>query len=154
MTFTAGQRPGAGGFNNEFGVTLNSIQTASGTTTSTTYTATLTGGVACAVVFVAPTSGKVLIHNTLRSFTSTTGFVYCSIEVRTGATPGSGTVVQAAADSLAHLHQTNVQAYRFGVVGMLTGLVAGDTYNARQLFRVSTGTGTYLDKELIIQPTT
>lgn len=129
-----------------------STQATSGTTTSTSYTATLTGGTACSAVFTAPASGAVIVHNSTDFFTSTTSFVYCTVEVRAGGVVGSGTVFSAAGDGEAVKHQTNVQTFGFGRSRLITGLTPGATYNIRQMFRVSAGTGTYLNKHMIVEP--
>lgn len=126
-------------------------QDTSGTTTSTTYTATLTGGTACGVAFVAPFSGKVLIHNSIYCFNGAplSNFSFGSFRIRTGGTVGSGTDVLTAADTRAVVtnyvnSQTRTQA--------VSGLTAGATYNVQQLFRVDGNTGTFLGKQLIVEP--
>lgn len=126
-------------------------QATSGTTTSISYTATLTGGTACGVAFTAPASGKVLIYNKAYFYNSAAGtsFSFCTARVRTGASIGSGSDVLAAADTEANV-TTHVAAQT--VVRLLTGLTAGSAYNVQQLFRVDAGTGTFLNKHLIVQP--
>lgn len=127
-------------------------QDTSGTTTSTTYTATLTGGSACQGSFVAPPSGAVFIMNNARHFCSVTGITVASVRIGTGATPGAGSVTLAASDAHATVNQNNVNAERMGVGKLLTGLTPGSTYNYQQQYRTSTGTGTFLDKSVQIIP--
>lgn len=132
-------------------VTVNDVQVAVGTTTSGTYTATLTGGTTCSKTFIAPFSGKVLIHNTVESLNSGAGWTKTAIEVRTGAVIGSGTAVLTANDDDTN-GTTGTNSVRCTVTKLLTGLTPGATYNVRQLFKVQSGTGTYLRKEIIVEP--
>lgn len=128
--------------------TLSDRQSATGTTTSLSFTATLTGGTACGRAFVAPESGAVLIHNTANGFNGG-GAQFCGYEVREGGVVGSGVLFQSAGDdralvfgsnSIAMTHTTHVQ-----------GLTPGVTYNVRQLFRVTAGTGTFAWKEIVVE---
>jgi len=135
------------------GALATTTQNTSGTTTSTSYTATLTGGTTCSLTFVAPPSGQVMVHNTVNLSNTLTSGVLMSFEIRAGAVVGSGTVFQAADDQ-----NTNQSS---GVAGVgnratvstpITGLTPGATYNIRQMFRVSAGTGTYISKRLTVVP--
>jgi hypothetical protein len=122
----------------DFPAAVYNVQAASGSTTSTTYTATLSGGgTACSCVFIAPKSGKVEIVNTAQLWTTVSGNAWCTVEVRTGTVIGSGTVVLSANDDRGLL-ATSTNAFRGSVVTVLTGLSPGDAYHARQVFRVST----------------
>jgi hypothetical protein len=118
-------------------------------TTSTSYTAAVTGGTSadCAVVFVAPTSGRVLLLYTTTLDNSSGGFTYAAPEVRTGSTIGSGSTVLAANDDYAIKNEGSLQV-RFGGHYLLTGLTPGQEYNARLMHRVSANTGT-LDERII-----
>jgi hypothetical protein len=134
------------------GVTVSSFADTSGTTTSTTFTETLTGGTACATTFVAPQSGKVIVHNSAFIDNNATGRSYCSWIIRNGGTIGSGTTFLDGdeAKSIACLGTDDVEA---GRATLVTGLTAGATYNIRQRFKVSAGTtGTFQYKELIVEP--
>lgn len=137
----------------DFPDTILDTQDTSGTTTSTGYTSTLTGGTACSCVFVAPTSGRVKIICVSQISNSGANNTFCSPEVRTGGVVGAGTVVSLAADATA-LINASTSLVRFGATLTLSGLTAGATYNAQQLFRVSAGTGTYLRKHLAVIPCT
>lgn len=155
MAFFAGDEPTAAQLNALTPTpVVGDAQATAGTSTSTTYTATLTGGVTCGVVFTAPASGTIVVHNSCDSFTSATAFIYCSFEVREGVTIGSGTVVDAADDATALKHQTNFQTFGMTRSTRVSGLTPGAQYNVRQMFRVQSGTGTWLNKDLIAQPTT
>jgi len=128
----------------------NDTENTSGTTASGTFTATLTGGTACGVTFVAPASGKVDIVNSAQVGNSNAAnLAICSHEVRTGGTIGSGTVVQAAAIENGVYSGSTI---RGSVVTPVTGLTAGDTYNVQQQFVVTGTTGTFANKQLIVRP--
>lgn len=131
------------------GTAVGATQNGSGTTSSVTYTPTLSGGTACAFSFVAPGSGAVLISNNCNLECSAGNLSLCSFEVRTGGSVGSGTVVLAASndDALISLAQINI-----GRSVLLTGLTPGATYNIRQLFAVTGGTGTFKSKNLNVIP--
>lgn len=131
--------------------TVASTQAATGTTTSTTFTATLTGGTACSVVFTAPDSGKTLVLNNCECLNSGSGFSVCTIQVRTGAVVGSGTLVLTASDNEGIVN-TATNSNRSGTSRLLEGLTPGAQYNVQQLFRVQSGTGTFLRKHLIATP--
>jgi hypothetical protein len=131
--------------------TTSDRQTIQGDTASTLYTSTLTGGIACGLAFVAPASGAVLVLNKVYGYNGASGtsFNFCSYEIRTGGTIGSGTVFQAAADSTALVvSQVNSQSTHEHV----TGLTPGATYNIRQMFRVDGNTGRFINKQLTIHP--
>ena len=133
--------------------TVADTQSATVTTTSTAYT---TSGTDCAVVWVAPTTGRVLIHTAARMVnSSTTSGSLIAPETRTGAVIGSGTVVQAPVDALGTSHYGNTFA-RSGTVTLLSGLTPGATYHTRLLMRTSVGTDTasFASRELIIVPAT
>lgn len=153
MTFTAGEILTASKLNSEIGLSTNAgdIQNTVGTTTSTTFTATLTGGTAVGVAFVAPASGAVIFHYNSLMTNSGANFSYSSPQVRTGGTVGSGTIVLAVIDDYALTHQGTNQD-RYGGTKRLTGLSPGVTYNVQMLHRASAGTGTFSRKELIVTP--
>lgn len=153
MSFVSGELLTADRLNQEIGVGAGgtNIVTTSGTTTSTSYTATLTGSTVPGRTFLAPANGQVTITCVVRCFTSTTAFIRFAPEVRLGAVVGSGTVFQAAVDSKAGVHQTNVQTFRFTTRMTITGLTPNTTYNARLNVMVSAGTGTFADMEIITE---
>lgn len=143
-----------GGLKSTANATTVSTQNTNGTTTSTSYTATLSGGTACGLAFTAPLSGAVLIHNTSETFNSGSGLSYCTIQVKTGASIGSGTDVVAASDneSVASQSSSGVGQVRATATRLVTGLTPGSSYNVQQLFRVTSSTGTFGKKTLIVQP--
>lgn len=132
-------------------VTVANAQATTVTTTSTSYT---TSGTDCAVSFVAPTTGRVIIHTIARCVNDgATGGTLVAPETRTGGTVGSGTVVESAADTNGTSHYGTNFA-RGSATHLLTGLTAGSTYNVRLLMRVTAGTGSIANREVIIQPAT
>lgn len=130
--------------------TVEDVENTTGTTTSVTYTSTLTGGTACGLAFVAPPSGKVLIHNNSRIFNSGSNLSLCSIHVRNGASIGSGTDFLAAADAHA-ISYFGANDDRRGGTELVTGLTPGNNYNVIQSFKVTGGTGSFGNKSLIVQ---
>lgn len=139
----------------DFPPTVFDTQPVQGTTQSTTYTASLTGtgAQACAVVFVAPTSGKVEICNVAQAKHSSTNQSYCTFEVRKGPIVGSGDSVLAASDDQAII-VAGSGPFRFGISRELADLTPGSVYNVQQLFKVSTSstTGTFNRKHLYVKP--
>lgn len=153
MAFSAGARLTATLLNNTFPASASDTQDTQGTTTSTTYTATLTGGTACGCTFVAPLSGVVIIVNSLGFVdNSTTPRSLCTIRVRTGGSIGSGSDVVAALDANA-CAAVNVDDASQTRVKRVPGLTPGNTYNVQQLFKVSSAsTATFASKHLAVFP--
>lgn len=127
--------------------------------TITSYGTTASAGVYsnCGAVFIAPPSGRVLINarcQLYNSVASTTS--YLAPEVREGGVIGSGTVFQAAADTVAigsaAVAGTNPGLGFRGFSTMITGLTPGSTYNVRLLHRVTANTGRTLIREIIVIP--
>lgn len=128
-----------------------STQNTAGTTTSGAFTATLTGGTACSLTFVAPASGKVDIYNTSQTTNSGAATSICSFALREGGVVGSGTVVLAAGIPHA-VYSTGTGATRATVLTEITGLTPGATYNVRQEFAVTGNTGSFENKRLHVRP--
>jgi hypothetical protein len=138
--------------------TLASVAGTSIDTTSITYTAAVTGGTYadCAVVFVAPTTGRVKIYTSARLINSgATAGTLIVPETRTGGIIGAGTVVETASDGNGVSHYGTTFS-RLGATHLLSGLIPGATYNARLLHRtsVATGTASIALRELIVEPAT
>src|SRR5215471_14496264 len=72
--------------------------TTSGTTTSATYTAALTGAGVCGMAFTSPSNGNIIIYYEAQLSNSGAGFSLMSFQLRTGNVVGSGTIVQDASD--------------------------------------------------------
>lgn len=156
MAVVAGEFATASRIMDELGMSVSDTQLTSGTTTSTTYTATLTGGTACGVAFTAPASGVVIIINNgwSNNGSSASQAASTSIQIRTGASVGSGTIVLAASDDNS-IAIWGVNATSGSWANRVTGLTAGNSYNIQQLFRVTGGgvTGSFLRKHLIVKST-
>jgi hypothetical protein len=133
--------------------TVSTSQNVAGTTVSTTYSPTLTGGTTCSGTFIAPASGEVIIHNTAECFNAAANFTRFAIEVRSGAVIGSGTAMLTAVDDDSG-GCSGTNAVRATNSIDVIGLTPGATYNFRQLFRVQSGSnaGTYLRKRVIVCP--
>lgn len=121
------------------------------TTGSTTFI--VTGGLFCAVAFVAPASGKVLIHHMAELYNNTAGaYTAISVQVATGSTFGAGTVVLAASYDNAVFIQNPTTGVRAGVSNLVTGLTPGADYNATLYHAVTAGTGTIVRRAVIVTP--
>jgi len=129
--------------------TTSDTQNTSGTTTSTGYTATLTGGTACGRAFVAPASGAVMIHNTASVTSQAVIYCFVDFQVRNGGTVGSGTVFRAPSDTTA-LRHADTNFIRATATTHVTGLTPGATYNVQQQFRTASGTLLCQDKHLVV----
>jgi hypothetical protein len=132
---------------------VNSTVDPSFNLTNTSYATTSTGGTYsdCAVVFVAPTSGRVLVHLAARMSNTgaSDGTMVCS-ETRTGSTIGSGTVVDGVGDRGPSHYGTTLA--RTGAAHFISGLTAGATYNCRMLHKVTASAGTVALRELTVEP--
>ncbi len=128
------------------GYTINGTTFGTGGVTAGTYAD-------CAVVFVAPTSGRVKIHTSARLINAGGSGTLVAPETRQGDTIGSGTVIEAASDGLGVAHY-GAAFSRAGACHLLEGLNPGAAYNTRLLHRVSSGTGDIALRELIVEPAT
>ncbi len=128
-------------------------QPTSGFTISTSYTSTLTGGVACGFAFTAPPSGVVEFQATAQMSNSTSG-AYCfhSVQVRQGGVVGSGAIVFTPSDDQAACHNSTTVATRYTVLIVVVGLTAGATYNVQGMHKAGSGTATFVRKELYARP--
>jgi hypothetical protein len=111
----------------------------------------------CVVVFTAPESGRAMIHwsGGVRNIAAASGPVaYLSPEIRAGATAGVGTVLLAADDTRSV--RTNLagnETVRAGASHTLvTGLTPGAAYNVRILHRVTSQTGEFFQRGLLVAP--
>jgi len=131
-----------------------SAQATAGSTTSTSYVNTLTGGTACGTAFVAPPSGGVMITNQLQLSASAGGglFSLCTIRVCTGAVVGSGSAIVTASDANA----VQVSQNTAGATGIrrtyVSGLTPFNSYNVQQWFKViGVNTMNTSNKELYVE---
>lgn len=138
--------------------TVSDFQSPSFDATATTYTTASTAGTYadCAVVFTAPTTGRVIIHIASR-MTNTQAGNACviSAQIRTGSTVGGGTIFEDADDGRA-ARQSGTPFNRVGITHLLTGLTPGASYNARLLHKnsASGNTASFAQRELIVAPAT
>lgn len=119
--------------------------------TSTTYT---DGATTVGESFIAPSSGRVLVlwHARIEN-NSATGFCHVSASVRTGSTLGSGTEVSAPADGQAISFNEGAGSASRGSAAMykvVTGLTAGDTYNAVVEHRVTSNNSDIFDRSIAV----
>lgn len=119
------------------------------TSTSTSYTtADMTP---CGTAFVAPSSGKVLVHISSRLDNSGANSTYVSYRIGTGTSVGAGTQVVAPSDAQS-LENFNVNQFTAGRSFLVTGLTAGNDYNVQLMHRVSAGTATLIDRYVSVEP--
>jgi hypothetical protein len=159
--FTAGQKLRASQLN---GIAMDTAfidkdtTTVAGTTTSTAYTTALTGAGARNMQISLSSNGVgvLVIRNSanVRNATAADNAL-CSIEVRTGATVGSGTVILAAADTQALSTTTGgaaqLSATRVTTLTPADGITPNTVYNVQTWFRVNGGTGTFTNMELVAE---
>lgn len=138
------------------GTSVSDQQSSSFDTTVTSYGTGSSGGsyATCAVVFVAPLSGKVKITVGARmeNSSSTAGSLIAP-QTRTGSSVGSGAIVEDAIDINGNSHYGSTFA-RATASHLLSGLTPGATYNTRVLHRTSQSgtTATIALRELIVEP--
>lgn len=135
-------------------VTGTDTSVADGTTTSTTFVSSLTTTGTRGVVFTAGASGKAEVAWACNGRNNTAGqSTVTSFEVRTGATIGSGTVVQASDENTACAMQSDSanQALAHAGSGVVTGLTPGATYNAYITYRATAGTATINRRKISVK---
>lgn len=108
----------------------------------------------CAVSFMAPFTGRVNIsYAGDLDNSSAAASTNIAPVVRTGGTIGSGsTILAATLDNC--IRNVGTDNRRFGAELLLSGLTPGDLYNCRLEHRVSGGTGTIQQRQLIVSPAT
>jgi len=129
--------------NHAFTATTGAEVATSQSTTSTSYVDLATVGPS--VTMTPSASGKVLVHLSGLIENDTSGHV----AVMSFAMSGGNT--QAAADEFA-LSTDGPIAQRIGGTFLLTGLAAVSTTFTAKYRRTSTGTGTFADRKLVVQP--
>lgn len=134
--------------------TQSAVNATDGNTASTSYVTNLTSAGFCGVSFVAPPSGKVTILFATASYNPSANVDNkTAVQVHQGGVIGSGTVQYAATDN--NMILTNVAANlatRQGGFASVTGLTAGNTYNAVMAHKCSAGTGHWLFREIKVLP--
>lgn len=155
MVFAAGQRLTAQLLNDTFGNTLSDTQNTLANVASVTYTETFTvSNTPASLVFTAPLSGKILVHNSAYlDNSSVTARTYLSFIIRTGAVIGSGTVIFTGGDEQA-IENLSSDDMTAGRTIRIPGLTPGASFNIRQRGRVTSGTGEFQNRHLIVEPVT
>lgn len=101
----------------------------------------LTGLFNVGVAFFAPTSGRVLVNIRAVMLMDAATVGKASFRLGTGATIGAGTVIQAAGDATGISSFAATSSPEFGSQFLVSGLVAGDTYNVQMEHRRVSGAG-------------
>lgn len=124
---------------------------AAGTTESSSFDDVRSGAPVVGTSFVAPLSGKVVVH-TACGISTPSGSVIgsCSVRIGTGATLGGGTEIEPAIlDRALQNTGSEVQA---GRTDTFEDLDPGTTYNATMMFRTNTGTSTFSRCYISVDP--
>lgn len=116
-----------------------------GTTTSTSYTATLSGSPGTNPSATLVTGTTALVH--LRSMVENTGTGATLVSV---AVSGAGTVAASDENSIYISAHTAAQQHTFGTTMIIGGLTAGTNTFTIQ-YRVNSGTGTYYARGVTVQ---
>jgi hypothetical protein len=122
-------------------------------TASTTTSGTYVAGTTLGIAFTAPSTGAVLVHHSASLGTPSGSDISASFEIRTGTTVGSGTLFYGPNDSDMVYCGGNM-ALDAGRTTLVTGLTAGNSYNARIMVRRITGAGTvsYARRKIVVVP--
>lgn len=116
---------------------------------STSYTTA--GGPVCGTPFIAPQSGKVLVH-IAAELDNTSSVTLMSFRLGTGSTIGAGTVILGPSDDRS-IANTGSDQSRYGVPYLVTGLTPNAEYNVRLEHRITAGgSGAVSRRVLIVQP--
>ncbi|WP_191304408.1 hypothetical protein [Lentzea cavernae] len=147
MVALAGQKITASMLNSlaPTGHASSGVNTTAGTTTSTSYTDTLSGTTSVSVAFIVPPSGKIAV--TVFGSTDNSADNYSVISYRISG--AAGTV--AASDNW----QTYFRNTNEGGVGrrsFQTGLTPGAAGTITMQHKVSGGTGTFNNREILWEP--
>ena len=118
----------------------------------TSYATSSGGSAVCGVAFVAPTTGRVLIHYAAELDNSSM-VTLVSPRVGTGATVGSGTEVVSPQDQTA-ISNTGTNQVRCGATLPVDGLIPGATYNVALAHRVTGGNGAVSRRIVTVAPAT
>lgn len=141
---------------NGLSVAIASEATTQPAYSSTTFTA---GTQTCAVAFVAPPSGVVVVHwKSYFQASINDKMVFLGVEIRTGAVIGSGSVVVAAnsTDTIA-IGGTVTSGVPVRLKGstykLITALTPGASYHARLMYQTESGGNiTVFTREVMVVP--
>ncbi len=128
-----------------------------GTTTSTSFTNSLTTTTTRGVAFTAGDSGKVFVAGSANVRNNTaSGYALLDFEVREGSTVGSGNIVRPSDENSCGLFQSDSASQQGPAVivpTLVTGLVAGNLYNAVLTYRTLANIATYNRRKISVQYT-
>lgn len=133
---------------------METVEASENTAQSPTSTSFAAGSPVCGVAFNASITGRALIiWSAVLDNTTANVDTVLSIEVRTGATVGSGTVIQSASDQVALVNEGQ-NAIRGSMFFPIDDLSPGTNYNVRLMHRVTGGTGTVNNRRVEVMPLT
>lgn len=128
------------------------VEASENTSQGPTSTSFAAGSPVCGVAFDAPITGRCVIYwsavldnNTVNQDT------VLSIEVRAGATIGSGTVLLSPQDQIALINESTNEL-RGSMFYPIDDLDPGLNYNVRLMHRVTGGTGTVNNRRVNVIP--
>lgn len=150
LASAAGQYPVASGANTIVmrGPVQNVLTTNAGTTTSTSYTATLSGTPGTNPSITVTTGTRCKVWYGARSSNATNG----APSLMSVAVSGATTV--AASDDYAHMTESDTSSldeFQFTQMHLFTGLTPGSNTFTLQ-YKVGSGTGSWSRRELIVEP--
>lgn len=126
------------------------VQSQENTNTTTTASAYQNTGTPVTATVVAPPSGSIRVDLFARMYAEGGETVWLAFECR--ETDDAGSVVLAEANARAmQVYGANPQSVAFTYI--VDGLTPGGTYYFRLKHKVSNGTGTYVNRVLIVTPT-
>jgi hypothetical protein len=135
--------------------TVDDTQTASFTFNLTTFGIDADSGtyVDCGTAFLAPTTGRVIVHFAASLDNDGANSTRIAPVIREGSTVGSGTEIVAALNDNALLN-VGTEERRYGASLLVEGLTPEASYNVRLEHRVSGGNGTIQNRQVIVTPAT
>lgn len=156
MVFNAGQRLPAPSLEGRISalekqaVQVKDAALATGTTTSATYTSTLTGLASLSTTFVVPPSGRVYVNIAaaiMNGAASGPWDFFASFQI-TGAATYGPTDGDAAHARNGTINFGGVSSRRV----LVTGLPAGITLTVTMVYRVTSGTGSFGLRSILVEP--
>ena len=121
---------------------------------NTTYGTASTSGTYtdCGTAFMAPTTGRVLVILSAQIRNNAINTTRMAPVIREGPVIGSGAVIVPAHDVNSISNQGNNDFILASQVALIENLSPGEVYNVRLEHRVSDGTGTLLNRRVVVIP--
>jgi hypothetical protein len=138
-----------GAVQTSLGATLYSENVNEVSTASTSFAAAASNNVGG--FFQFPGSGRVEIHWGGELYADAAAGPVISIEIRTGTTVGSGTIVLGASDDYA-ARSFNQQREQFSTFYVWSGGTPNTAYNIRCLYRTTASTGRFSRRRILVRP--